>query len=77
VDFRVSLWVSFRASLRAFRLFYGFSEVYGFSDACKMLNKGFICSQGTTTYPRGDVCKGVKWHALEKSPDLAYAGPRQ
>jgi hypothetical protein len=31
-------------------------------------------SQGTTTNPRGDVCGGVKWAALQKSPDLSYAG---
>jgi hypothetical protein len=34
-------------------------------------------SQGTTTNPRGDVCGRVKWAALQKSPDLSYAGPRQ
>jgi len=54
-------------------LFYRFSEVYGFLDTRKMLNKGFVCSQGTTTYPGGDVCSRVKWLAPEKSPDLAHA----
>jgi len=34
-------------------------------------------SQGTTTNPGGDVCGGVKWAALLKSPDLLYAGPGQ
>jgi hypothetical protein len=61
MGFRVSLW-AFRASLRVFGLFYRFSEVYGFLDTYKMLNKGFVCSQGTTTYPRGDVCKRAEWH---------------
>jgi len=61
MGFRVSLR-AFRASLRVFGSFYGFSEVYGFLDTRKMLNKGFVCSQGTTTYPRGDVCGGAEWH---------------
>jgi hypothetical protein len=61
MGFRVSLR-AFRASLRVFGSFYGFSEVYGFLDTRKMLNKGFVCSQGTTTYPGGDVCGGAEWH---------------
>jgi len=47
-----------------FWIFYGL--LCGFSgpfmDTRKMLNKGFVCSQGTTTYPGGDVCGGAEWH---------------
>ena len=31
--------------------------------------RSMVCSQGTTTKSRGDVCSGVRWAAPEKSPD--------
>jgi len=44
----------------------------------KRAKQGYCyCFCNHVVFLEGVYCRGVKWHALEKSPDLAYIRPRQ